>query len=371
MARIAGVAGCTVSLLSTFPASDLIHARATASKASVSSRAKGGSLEAPIQIAPDAGIRPASASVTEFSFDAGSKEFISDESILKSLQVDDCAEAVSFALEGYVTTGGETLRSLAKRYSLDADALSALNGRKADEQFPSGTRINLYRGDVTLYIAARGETLEEIARKFGTDALLLTVCNHPRCSTMEGGEKLFVPQGILEREGEADIDEPAAASQVVIAAQPQKVEKHEKAAKHRGGRFEKVLNFASHIGWPCQGQLSSRFGWRHHPILNCMRFHSGIDISAPSGSAIRCVAEGRVIYSGWRNGSGRTVVVRHADNMVSIYAHCSRLSVEAGQSVSKGQMVGRIGSSGLSTGSHLHFALERGRTPVNPLKYLR
>ncbi|MBI2943457.1 MAG: M23 family metallopeptidase [Candidatus Wallbacteria bacterium] len=371
MARIAGVAGCTVSLISTFPASDLIQSRSAAGRVAVVSAARANSMVPPIQIAPDDAIRPAVATVSEFAFDASSGEYISDESILKSIDIDECAEPESFALEGYVTSGNETLRTLSKRYSLDPEALALLNGRKADDALPAGTRVSLYRGEITLYTASRGETLEEIARKFGTDALLLTVCNHPRASTMEGGERLFIPQGILEREGEADVEEEVSVSPIVIAPQPQKTEKVAAASRSRRGRFDKVLNFSSRIGWPVSGKLSSRFGWRNHPILNRMRFHSGIDISAPRGAAIRAVAEGRVIYAGWRSGSGRTVVIRHEGNLVSIYAHCSRLSVDAGQHVAKGQTVGRIGSSGLATGNHLHFALERGKTPVNPLKYLR
>ncbi|MBI4872329.1 MAG: M23 family metallopeptidase [Candidatus Riflebacteria bacterium] len=344
-------------------------------------------MKAPIRIASDSDVRPALCSVTEFAFDSGSKEFLSDEVLLRSLPDEDLGEEACFALEGYVTSGGDTVASLAGRYGLDGDALSVLNGVAADAALPAGTRVTLYRGDFVIYAAESGESLDDIARKFGTDALLLTVCNHCKSTTMDGGERLFIPQGILERAGEAAIED-SPASDIVIAPQPDKssslaqAEKPSRSArsrKNRSRRHEKVLNFAEggpsaiagQMMWPTQGKVTSRFGWRHHPILNRMRFHCGVDISAPAGSPIRAVAPGRVIFTGWHGASGRTVVVRHANNLISLYAHCSSIQAHVGETVSVGEPIARVGSSGRATGSHLHFAMERGKTPVNPLKYLR
>lgn len=373
MARIAGVAGCTVSLLSTLQAPDLGTPQTLRSRPSVTARWQTSSMVARLRLAPDQGIRPAIASVAEFTYDSDSDEFLSDQSLLDSLPDEECGEEACFALEGYVTSGTETLASLGQRYGLSPDALSLLNGKPAAAPLPPGTRVTLYRGDYVIYTAEKGESLEDIGRKFGTDALLLTVCNHCKSEQTEGGERLFIPQGILEREGEAAIVE-TPASDVVIAAAPEKPAKVAKASRKRRGRgFEKVINFAggSAWQWPIQGRVTSRFGWRHHPILNRSRFHAGLDISASSGTPIRAVAPGRVIYSGWRGACGRTVVVRHANNLVTMYGHCSSLLAEVGQAVDAGQLIARVGSSGRATGSHLHFAMEQGKTPVNPMKYLR
>jgi Membrane proteins related to metalloendopeptidases len=100
-------------------------------------------------------------------------------------------------------------------------------------------------------------------------------------------------------------------------------------------------------------------------------FHTGIDIKAPRGRAINAAKAGRVEYSGWMGGYGRVVVVRHNDGYSTLYAHCSSLSVRNGQSVSQGQTIASVGTSGRTTGPHLHFEIRQGKSPMNPLKMLR
>ncbi len=118
-------------------------------------------------------------------------------------------------------------------------------------------------------------------------------------------------------------------------------------------------------------RITSRFTYkRWHPILHRYRPHLGVDWGAKRGTPIHAVAKGQVIYAGWMRGYGKVVKIRHARGFVSLYAHQSRILVHRGSYVNQGQVIGRIGSTGRSTGPHLHFGLYRNGRAVNPLKYL-
>jgi murein DD-endopeptidase MepM/ murein hydrolase activator NlpD len=114
--------------------------------------------------------------------------------------------------------------------------------------------------------------------------------------------------------------------------------------------------------------LTSRFGSRRHPLLGYVRAHQGVDYGAPAGTAVWAVGDGVVTLAGWNGGCGLTVQVRHRNGFESVYCHLSRVQVAAGARVGQRQVVGRVGSTGLSTGPHLHFAIRQGGAYVNPLR---
>ncbi|MDI7247646.1 MAG: peptidoglycan DD-metalloendopeptidase family protein [Bacillota bacterium] len=122
---------------------------------------------------------------------------------------------------------------------------------------------------------------------------------------------------------------------------------------------------------PVNGKISSDFGMRFHPILRTSRFHSGIDIAVPSGTPVLAAADGVVIYSGWISGYGYTVIIDHGGGLSTLYGHNSSLLVKSGQSVLQGDRVARSGSTGLSTGPHVHFEVRDDGTPVNPWQWLK
>ncbi len=121
---------------------------------------------------------------------------------------------------------------------------------------------------------------------------------------------------------------------------------------------------------PVSGQISSLFGNRRHPRTHAVRFHSGLDISAPRGTPVGSSLSGKVTFAGWRRGYGLVVVVNHGNNLETVYAHCSKLAVKVGQNVNTGQRLGYVGNTGVATGSHLHFEVRRGGNVRNPLRYL-
>jgi hypothetical protein len=122
--------------------------------------------------------------------------------------------------------------------------------------------------------------------------------------------------------------------------------------------------------WPVEGAITSGFGTRVHPLTGQRRLHAGLDVAAAAGTLIRAAAAGQVIAAAPRGGYGLTVDIRHGDGSVTRYAHQSRLVVRAGQQVAAGQVIGLVGSTGASTGPHLHFEVRIGGAPIDPRTWL-
>jgi murein DD-endopeptidase MepM/ murein hydrolase activator NlpD len=116
--------------------------------------------------------------------------------------------------------------------------------------------------------------------------------------------------------------------------------------------------------------ITSNFGSRYHPIFHEWRQHTGIDFGAAAGTAIRAAADGAVAFAGARGGYGQTTIIDHGGSLATLYAHQSALLVRPGQTVTRGQVIGRVGSTGYSTGPHLHFEVRVSGTPVDPRRYL-
>lgn len=135
--------------------------------------------------------------------------------------------------------------------------------------------------------------------------------------------------------------------------------------------YQKPAHSTGSYRWPADGPITSNFGWRVHPIYGTSRFHTGVDIGAYYGSPIKAADGGTVIYSGWCGGYGYTVMIDHGGGSTTLYGHCSRLFASVGQSVGKGQVVAAVGSTGNSTGPHLHFEVRQNGVPVSPWGYLR
>ncbi|WP_434798952.1 murein hydrolase activator EnvC family protein [Terrisporobacter vanillatitrophus] len=157
-----------------------------------------------------------------------------------------------------------------------------------------------------------------------------------------------------------------------IAAENAKSSNDSNSSKSNSSNSTNSNTVISNGSWPVPGYstISSPFGYRIHPVLGVKKLHTGIDIPAPTGTPAVAVASGTVIYSGVQGSYGNTVMIRHDNGLVSLYAHNSSLVVKVGDKVKKGQVVTKIGSTGRSTGPHLHFEIRVNGTPQNPLNYL-
>jgi len=122
--------------------------------------------------------------------------------------------------------------------------------------------------------------------------------------------------------------------------------------------------------WPVRGWLTSGFGWRRNPVMGTHALHAGLDIAAPRGTPVIAPADAHVVFAGWHSAYGNLVVMDHGYGITTKYAHTSKILVEVGDRVVRGHMIARVGSTGRSTGPHLHFEVHRNGAPVNPMQFL-
>ncbi|HEY9825266.1 MAG TPA: peptidoglycan DD-metalloendopeptidase family protein [Stenomitos sp.] len=166
--------------------------------------------------------------------------------------------------------------------------------------------------------------------------------------------------------------------EALTAAEQQLAAESEKIAQDIQQRLAARIAFPNAIFLPGTGQMllpadgpiTSNFGWRVHPILGSSRFHNGVDFGAEEGSLIRAADNGVVISAEWAGGYGNAVIIDHGNGLTTLYGHTSQMFVTAGQSIQKGQPIAAVGSTGLSTGPHLHFEVRRGGEPIDPMPFL-
>ncbi len=123
--------------------------------------------------------------------------------------------------------------------------------------------------------------------------------------------------------------------------------------------------------WPTKGRLTSTFGNRKNPFGRGVRFHYGIDIANSIGTDIWAAGSGKVVFSGYKSGLGGTIIIEHNNEYTTVYGHNSKLLVNEGDNVEKGQVISKMGSTGRSTGSHLHFEIHKNGKPIDPLTVLK
>ncbi len=149
------------------------------------------------------------------------------------------------------------------------------------------------------------------------------------------------------------------------------------AAPAAGGAFASLVNSVfpparsqTAMQWPLSGDITSGFGMRKNPLGAGNDFHPGLDIAADAGTPISAAAPGRVVSAGPDGGYGNLIVIDDGSGVTTRYAHCSQIYARVGETVAQGQPIGAVGSTGRSTGPHLHFEVRVGDTPVDPLPYL-
>lgn len=134
---------------------------------------------------------------------------------------------------------------------------------------------------------------------------------------------------------------------------------------------QREIYLSTPTGWPVQGEISSGFGLREHPVSHEMARHTGVDIRTPVGSVVNATATGIVSFSGWTNGSGYIVVLEHGHGFSTAYAHNKENVVIVGQKVKKGEKIALSGSSGVTTGPHVHYEVWKDEKQIDPISYLK
>jgi murein DD-endopeptidase MepM/ murein hydrolase activator NlpD len=135
-------------------------------------------------------------------------------------------------------------------------------------------------------------------------------------------------------------------------------------------RLVKTVAFTP-LGYPRVSSFNSVFGYRADPFNTAnAEFHPGIDFQGKKGDPVKCTANGTIVFAGWANGYGNCIRIQHINNIETVYGHLSHIGVKVGQQVNLGDVIGAVGSTGHSTGTHLHYEVRKDGKPVNPVKYL-
>ena len=269
---------------------------------------------------------------------------------LKKYETDLEKQGKPLSLTQYAVQPGDSLWSIANKFDLDLDTIIGSNKISNINYLKLGTVLRIPNQDGIFVKVGKNDTVAKLADKHGSykqavfAANLLTEDAHLRMGT-----EIFLP----------------GAKVAAVTASAPKV-------RSRGAASAKVTATSSRMfRWPVMGKISSVFGWRRSPFGRRRVFHSGLDIRAPRGRGIVAAGDGRVVHSGWMGGYGKTIVILHPSGLSTLYGHCSSLLVRNGASIRAGQLIARVGSTGRSTGNHLHFEVRRNGTPMNPLRYLR
>lgn len=303
-----------------------------------------------------------------------------DEVRTRQMRVAATKEKVEpLKVKSYVVAQGDSLWSIANSQNIELDTLVGSNTFKTSARLRPGAILRIPNQDGIFYLMKKGDTIESVCRRYGVSINKVRQVNpEVNVAALKAEDEIFLPgarpEGLIEHHDDvklAEVKKPAPAKKTPAKEKPavkteMKVERIEKPSK---GEIA-VTKTRSGFRWPIMGRINSPFGWRQHPITRRRDFHTGIDIKAARNDPIKAAGSGKVVYSGWMGGYGKTLVIEHPNGQSTLYAHCSTLLAGKGANVSQSQIVAKIGTTGRSTGPHLHFEVRNGNSPVNPIKYL-
>jgi len=249
----------------------------------------------------------------------------------------------------YVVVEGDTASSIAQKFNVSLDTIRWANDLKSVDDVKVGQTLKILPETGVLHSVKRGETVYSIAKTYGIDPQAIvdfpfnTFINDETFA-LAVGQDLIVPGGVMPKA--KPWSPPTVPSETVPQAP------------------DYVASALGEYIWPTTGKISQGYHW----------YHKAIDIADSSGPAVVASRGGTVVDAGWTapsRGYGIYVVVDHGDGVQTLYAHLSSVSVSTGQQVLRGQVLGRMGSTGRSTGTHLHFEIRTSSGNVNPLSYLQ
>ncbi|MDR2109896.1 MAG: M23 family metallopeptidase [Spirochaetaceae bacterium] len=234
----------------------------------------------------------------------------------------------------YKVRQGDTIGQLAQDFGLNQDTLLSMNGIRNSRLLQIGQMLKIPNQDGILYTVKKGDTLAGIAERYETEAREIQTVNELFSEKANTGTVLFIPGARLDETYLQEIN---------------------------GDLFL----------WPVRGYITSPYGYRGSPFTGERQFHSGLDIGAVTGTPIKAAMAGRVSSVGYDSTSGNYVVITHHSGYRTLYAHMNIVRVKSGAYVRTGDHIGDVGSTGLSTGPHLHFTVYKNGVTVNPRSLMR
>lgn len=248
----------------------------------------------------------------------------------------------------YKVKSGDTLSSIAREFGITSDTIKWANDLKDRDQLKPGQILKILPVAGVSHVVKSGDTLDSVAKKYSANAQAIVdfpFNDVPDDFSLKVGQVLFVPDGIPP-----EVKAPKPKPQPQYLAQ---------------GPGSPVFTapYGAQFIWPASGSLTQYFAW----------YHPGTDIANRSAPGIAASDGGVVLVAGWPDGMGygNRVVLDHGNGYTSMYAHLSNVYVSVGQTISRGQLIGQMGSTGRSTGTHLHLEIHYKGVPINPLAILK
>ncbi|MDR2786088.1 MAG: M23 family metallopeptidase [Treponema sp.] len=229
----------------------------------------------------------------------------------------------------YAVKPGDTIGQIARDFGLNQDTILSINNIRNARLLQIGQRLNIPNQDGILYRVKKGDFLTKIAKNYEVEVSALKTVNELFSEKANEGSTIFIPGAKLNLMDLQEIN---------------------------GDLFS----------WPLRGYITSRYGYRYSPFGGARQFHTGIDIGAAMGTPVRAAMTGRVSTAGYNETSGNYVVITHHSGYRTLYAHLSVVRVKAGVYVRTGDRIGDVGSTGQSTGPHLHFTVYKNGITINP-----
>jgi murein DD-endopeptidase MepM/ murein hydrolase activator NlpD len=239
----------------------------------------------------------------------------------------------SFSWESYTVKPGDSISKIAAAHSISMDAVIASNGITNARRLRAGERLRIPNMDGIPYTVKNGDTLSNVSIAQGVPLEAILDANDIQKDAIDPGTVLFIPGAKM---------------------------KHEDLKRALGELFI----------YPIRGILSSPYGWRNDPISGVRRYHAALDLAAPTGTPIKAALDGRIVTLGFSSVYGNYIIISHSGGFQTLYAHMNSTSVGQGAYVQQGAKIGEVGSTGYSTGPHLHFAVFKNGKAVNPLELL-
>jgi murein DD-endopeptidase MepM/ murein hydrolase activator NlpD len=236
--------------------------------------------------------------------------------------------------DSYTVQKGDIIGDIAEKFGLNQDTIISCNDIKNTRLIQIGQVLRIPNQDGVLYRVKNGDVLTALGEKYQADPAAIQKANELFSETLRPGAVLFIPGARLDWVNLQEIN---------------------------GDLFI----------WPVPGYITSSYGFRNSPFTGVRQFHSGLDIGSPAGTPIRAAMSGRVSAVGWDDSFGNYVVVSHHSGYRTLYAHLSLVRVKSGAYVGTGERIGDVGSTGLSTGPHLHFTVYKNGVTVNPRSLMK
>lgn len=260
---------------------------------------------------------------------------------------------------------GDTLYSLSKLANVPINELISANALQAPYQLKAGQTINV--PFARTHKVQRGDTLSSLATQYGVSLnTLAKVNNLSQPFRISVNDELLIPGRYLANKQVSSIQSTSARQRTVVRSTPAQQKQTQQLRRNSSSRVAIPARQSGKFLWPVRGKVISNFGVKGGGIQN-----DGIDIAAREGDDVRAAEAGVVAYVDNNFGLwGQLILIKHADNWVSTYAHSSRILVNIGDRVTRGQVIAKAGSTGAANQSKVHFELRRNKRIVNPTQYL-